>query len=57
MKNTIVSMGLGMVGGMMLATYAMSSTETKKKAVKMLDDMSNCTTKVMNDAKNFISEK
>ena len=39
MKNTIISMSLGMAGGMVLATYMLSNPKTKQKMGKMVDNM------------------
>ena len=51
MKNMIIGMGLGMAGGMAVASYMLTNPKTKKEANKMIDDAVTTANVAMSDLK------
>ncbi len=54
MKKMIVGLGLGMAGGMMVASYVLTNPKTKHEANKMIDDAVTSASMAMNDMKKTI---
>ena len=54
MKKMIVGLGLGMAGGMMVASYVLTNPKTKHKTNKMIDDAVTSASMAMNDMKKTI---
>lgn len=50
----IVGLGLGMAGGMMVASYVLTNPKTKHEANKMIDDAVTSASMAMNDMKKTI---
>lgn len=57
MKNTMLSMSIGMAGGMALATYMLSNPKTKKKAEKMIDNAMQDASMAFDDMKKNLKQK
>ncbi len=57
MKNTMLSMSIGMAGGMALATYMLSNPKTKKKAEKMIDNAMQDASMALDDMKKNLKQK
>ncbi len=57
MKNTIISMSLGMAGGMALATYMLSNQSTKKKVEDMVDNAMDSANLALDDMKKNLKKK
>ena len=56
MKNTIISMSLGMAGGMALATYMLSNQNTKKKIEDMVDNAMDNANLALDDMKKSLKK-
>ena len=54
MKKMIVGLGLGMAGGMMVASYVLTNPKSKHEANKMIDDAVTSASMAMNDMKKTI---
>ncbi len=57
MKNMIIGMGLGMAGGMAVASYMLTNPKTKKEANKMIDDAVTTANVAMSDLKKTMRRK
>ena len=57
MKNMIIGMGLGMAGGMAVASYMLTNPKTKKEANKMIDDAVTTANVAMSDLKKIMRRK
>ena len=57
MKNTLISMSLGMAGGMALATYMLSKDSTKKKVEDMVDNAMDSANVALDDMKKALKKK
>lgn len=57
MKNTIISMSLGMAGGMALATYMLAKDSTKKKVEDMVDNAMDNANLALDDMKKTLKKK
>lgn len=57
MKNMIIGMGLGMAGGMAVASYMLTNPKTKKEASKMIDDAVTTANVAMSDLKKTMRRK
>lgn len=57
MKKAVISMGLGLAGGMALATYVFTNPRTKKKANKMLNNAMDDASLALDDMKNTLKQK
>ena len=56
MKNTIISMSLGMAGGMALATYMLSNQNVKKKVEDMVDNAMDNANLALDDMKKTLKK-
>ncbi len=57
MKSMIIGMGLGMAGGMAVASYMLTNPKTKKEASKMIDDAVTTANVAMSDLKKTMRRK
>ena len=57
MKNTIISMSLGMAGGMALATYMLSNQNTKRKVEDMVTNAMDNANLALDDMKKTLKKK
>ncbi len=57
MKNMIIGMGIGMAGGMAVASYMLTNPKTKHEANKMIDDAVTSASVAMNDLKKTMRRK
>ena len=57
MKNMIIGMGIGMAGGMAVASYMLTNPKIKHEANKMIDDAVTSASVAMNDLKKTMRRK
>ena len=57
MKNMIIGMGIGMAGGMAVASYMLTSPKTKHEANKMIDNAVTSASEGMSDLKKTMRRK
>jgi len=57
MKNMMIGLGLGMAGGMTLATYCLSNPSTKRAADNMLNKAMDNASQAMDDMKKTMRQK
>ena len=57
MKKMIIGMGIGMAGGMAVASYMLTNPKTKKEANKMLDDAVTTALVAMSDLKKNMRKR
>ncbi len=57
MKNTLISMSLGMAGGMAIATYMLANDSTKNKACKMVNNAMDTASQALDDMKSSMKRK
>ena len=57
MKNMIIGMGIGMAGGMAVASYMLTNPKTKKEANRMIDEVTSTASDAMSDLKKTIRRK
>lgn len=57
MKNMIIGMGIGMAGGMAVASYMLTNPKTKHEANKMIDDAVTSASEAMSDLKKTMRRK
>ena len=57
MKNMIIGMGIGMAGGMAVASYMLTNPKTKHEANKMIDDAVTSASGAMSDLKKTMRRK
>ena len=56
MKNMLIGLGVGMAGGITLATYALTNPKTKQNADKMLNTAMDNATTAMNSMKRKLNK-
>ena len=57
MKNMIIGMGIGMAGGMAVASYMLTNPKTKHETNKMIDDAVTSASEAMSDLKKTMRRK
>ena len=57
MRNMIIGMGIGMAGGMAVASYMLTNPKTKHEANKMIDDAVTSASEAMSDLKKTMRRK
>lgn len=57
MKNMIIGMGIGMAGGMAVASYMLTNPKTKHEANKMIDNAVTSASEAMSDLKKTMRRK
>ena len=57
MKNMIIGMGIGMAGGMAVASYMLTNPKTKHEANKMIDNAVTSASQAMTDLKKTMRRK
>ena len=57
MKNMIIGMGIGMAGGMAVASYMLTNPKTKHEANKMIDDAVTSASEAMSDLMKTMRRK
>ena len=57
MKNMIIGMGIGMAGGMAVASYMLTNPKTKHEANKMIDNAVTSASEAMSDLKKTMRSK
>ena len=57
MKNMMIGMGIGMAGGMAVASYMLTNPKTKHEANKMIDNAVTSASEAMSDLKKTMRRK